>query len=200
MFFDRWFNRQWQICLNLFQLATISWIPCSWSRYSEFLCQAIRISLVPCPFNSAPLGGWHVEKFRKHRSITRESSHRFITSGEEHPVIETKPSTNIQYSINRFLLIAQVSHSYEVSSITRKAGDRGLIIDNTDRHTTSPKATYYTKSLEVPTDNYSPYLPGSRRRKMSRRVFERFRINRGLNHKHWQSSLSQAYVFMGAWR
>src|SRR5258708_25981779 len=123
MFFYRWFNRQWQICLNLFQLATISWIPCSWKRYSKFLCQAIRISLVPCPFNSAPLGGWHVEKFRKLRSITRERSHRFIASGEELPAIEIKPSTNLQQRIDRSLLIAQVTQPYGSGAATRNTRD-----------------------------------------------------------------------------
>src|SRR5260370_8971083 len=54
--------------------------------------------------------------------------------------------------------------------------------------------------MEVPTDNYSPYSPGSMRSKLSRRVFEHLRINRALNQKHWQSFLSQAYVFMRACR
>src|SRR5260370_18722952 len=54
--------------------------------------------------------------------------------------------------------------------------------------------------MEVPTDNYSPYSPGSMRSKLSRRVFEHLRINHALNQKHWQSFLSQAHVFMRACR
>ena len=142
--------------LDLIEVVELLRIPGSRCGNTECLSQAVGPSLVACPTGGLPRRRRDAKCLAQGFAVSRDRHDLLVARREEHPSSNRVTPGQLPESGDRRGGFAQVANADRESGVARMAGDRVLVVEDTDRNAKATQTPDDAETLIVASQHHRP--------------------------------------------